>query len=301
MAFFRPNNDAKITKAEAERGKLMQLAADAETGFTAATQKSNTLALDGADDSVMKVAGLAVRDAGDLVTRRNSAIVAKDAELAVLVASRDAAVDVKIRHATADEIETELKKSGEIQRDLETILKRLAAFAEWAQPFVPEAAGLQNFCIASRSQLPEALGLIQKVAGYHGAAVLAGTVPATLKRADAVVQQPVKPAPILTTVFAIRSIRWTGADGTKRITQRFKDVQMPPLLAKVALDHKAAVRLDDPSCKNRNSVGGNPEPAHAFDLDAAMAEKSTGPRLVEPIRQSKFVETIGLPKRVSMS
>ena len=86
-------------------------------------------------------------------------------------------------------------------------------------------------------------------------------------------------------------------------TQRFKDVSMPPAFAKVALDSNAAVRLDDARCKDRNSVGGNPEPLHAFDLDAAMAEKNTGPRLVEPIRQSnpQFIETIGPPKRVSMS
>jgi hypothetical protein len=306
MAFFRSNNDhdIKITKGQAERAKLVQLAADAETVFATATGRSDTLALDGADDATMKAAGLAVRDAGDLVTRRNGAIVAKDAELAVLIASRDVAVDTKTRHATANEIETKLAASGEIQRDLESVLVRLAAFADWASPFVPEMQGLQNYCIASRAQIPEALKMAQKLAGYHGSAVLAGTVPATLRRADVAVAPPVKkPEPILTTVFAIKSIKWTDADGTKRITQRFKDVSMSPALARAALDHKAAVRLDDPLCKNRDTVGGHADPGYAFDLDEVLAAKNAGPRLVEPIKQSnpQFVETIGLPKRVSMS
>ncbi|SHG80924.1 hypothetical protein [Bradyrhizobium erythrophlei] len=58
MALFRSNDP--VAQAEAERGKLVQLATDAENTFTAATDKSNTLALDGADDTVMKIAALAV-------------------------------------------------------------------------------------------------------------------------------------------------------------------------------------------------------------------------------------------------
>ncbi|SHG80953.1 hypothetical protein [Bradyrhizobium erythrophlei] len=181
-------------------------------------------------------------------------------------------------------------------------MKRLAAFAEWAQPFVPEAEGVLNYTIASRSQIPEALTLLQKLIGYHAQSVMAGTAPPSLKRVAAPFVEPVKTVPVLTTVFAIKSIKWT-VDGNARITQRFKDVQMPPAFAKAALDNNVAVRLDDPRCKDRNSVGGNPEPLHAFDLNQAMSDKSAGPRLVEPIRAStpQFVETIGPPKRVSMS
>jgi hypothetical protein len=305
MALFRSNTDpdAQVAKAEAERAKLLRLLTDAENTFAAATEQSNALALDVADDTVMKEAALAVRDAGDLVKQRGGALEKKDAELAVLIAARDNAADKKTRHATADEIEKMLADSGSIQRDLDSVLKRLAAFADWCAPFTPEAQGLLNYTIASRAQIPEALTLLQKLIGYHAQAVMAGTAPASLKRMTAPVVEPVKLAPVMTTVFAVKSIRWTDADGTKRITQRFKDVTMPPAFAKAALDNNVAVRLDDPRCKDRNSVGGNPEPQYAFDLDAAMVAKNAGPRLVETIRQSnpQFVETIGPPKRVSMS
>jgi hypothetical protein len=311
MAFYRSNSDhdtkihdAKITKAQTELANLVQLAAEAENDFTAATEASDRKALDGADKATMKVAGDAVRDAAALIVSRNGAVESKKAELAVLIAARDAAVDVKTRLATGDEIEAKLRESGEIQRDLEAILIRLAAFADWCAPFVPEMQGLQNYCTASRAQIPEALKMAQKLVGYHAQNVLNGTAPASLKRKDAPVVQPVKPPPILTTIFAVRSLKWTDpVDGKVRYSQRMKDCSLPPALARIAVDHKAAVRLDDPRCKDRNSVGGNPEPKYCFDLDEALAAKNAGPRLVEPIKHSapQFIESVGPARKASIA
>jgi hypothetical protein len=60
---------------------------------------------------------------------------------------------------------------------------------------------------------------------------------------------------------------------------------MPPTFAKVALDHKVCVRITDPlRAQHNNSIAGHPDPALAFDLDAAMSEPK--PAAVDPIRAS---------------
>lgn len=304
MALFKTDPNKKIADTETNINRLKTDLAEAENAverYRATAIKLNT---DGNDKAGVEQAKLAWRSAQENVDTNQASIADEEQNLASLITARDKVADTKTRHETANEIEAELRKSGDIQRDLNSVLKRLAAFAEWCAPFTPEAQGLLNYTIASRSQIPEALTLLQKLIGYHAQAVMAGTAPASLKRMTAPFVEPVETAPVMTTVFAIKSIKWTDpVDGTARITQRFKDVSMPPAFAKAALDNNVAVRLDDPRCKDRNSVGGNPEPLHAFDLDEAMAEKSTAPKLVEPIRQSnpQFIETIGPPKRVSMS
>jgi hypothetical protein len=100
--------------------------------------------------------------------------------------------------------------------------------------FVPESTGLVNFCIAARDQIPQATAMAGKLAGHHGAAVVAGSAPATLRKPPAAVVPTVAAKPVLTTVFAIRSIKFTDpVSGSLTVVQKFQDVQMSPEMARV--------------------------------------------------------------------
>lgn len=228
------------------------------------------------------------------------------------IAERDSAIDKKIRAESGNEIEAQLRASGDIARDLDDALKRLEDFTGWASPFIPDAKGLLGLCTTLRAQIPAEVAMIQKIVGYHGAAVMAGTAPATIKRPPAPIVQPIVAKPVVVSVFCLRSIKWREPISGKLMSaQKFQDALMPPELARIALETRACVRMDDPMrAQHNNTVAGHVNLETAFDLDVALkgtdAATATGPRLVaDPIRASnsnpQFQITVGEPKKAYVS
>jgi hypothetical protein len=310
MGFFK--SDATSTAKEAvdvaakARTGLHKQYTDAVAQLDAATVAVNELANAGADDVDLGKAESKVSEAEKLVKRRLLAVETKDAEIKMLQAVLDDAADQKQRNETVigcQKLEAELVKEGEL---IAASAARFSDIAARIIPIAPEANGLKGFSDVLVAQIPEAVALLSRLIREHAAAVLRREAPSKLKQPEAPVVVPIVQKPVRVSLFAMRSIKFVDPDNGERIVaKQFRDVAMPPTYAKAALDLKIAVRISDPLREQHHeTIAGHADPAHAFDLDAAMVDKARGPRLVEPIRSSnpnpQFDETIGPPKRVSI-
>jgi hypothetical protein len=312
MALFSKNDPIATAVSAVEiavkaRARLDSQRADAEASLDAATVASNALANDGADDDTLGKAESRVTEADKLLSRRLLAVEAKDAEIKILESAREKAQEDQQVAETCiynHKLKEELIKEGEL---FTACAARMRSICERAELIAPEASGFKQFSEVLVTQGPEAVALISKLIDNNTAAVSARQAPAKGKRLAAPVILPAVARPVRMTLFAVRPVKYVDPDSGKLIVaQKFSDVEMPPTFAKVALDHKVCVRITDPlRAQHNNSVAGHPDAALAFDLDAAMVEKASGPRLVEPIRQSnphpQFVETIGQPGQARLS
>jgi hypothetical protein len=311
MAFFK--SDATATAKEAvdvavkARTGLHNQYTDAVAQLDAATVAVNELANAGADDVDLGKAESKVSEADKLVKRRLLAVETKDAEIKTLQAVLDDAADQKQRNETVigcHKLEAELVKEGEL---IAASAARFSDIAARIIPIAPEANGLKNFSDVLVQQIPEAVELLSRLIREHAAAVLRREAPSKLKQPEAPAVVPIVQKPVRVSLFAMRSIRYLDPDSQKLVVvQKFKDGEFPPTYGKFALDQKIVVRISDPlRAQHNDTVGGHPDPALAYDLDAAMVDKASGPRLVEPIRQSnphpQFVETIGQPRQARIS
>jgi hypothetical protein len=301
MALFAKSNplDTAITA----RDKPLKLFQDAEAQLVAETDAVN--ALGGADDATLEKAEARVTEKKALVKRRLLHLENADIEIKKLKAEQDEAADQNQRSATAidcHKLIEELAKEGDF---IAASASRLSGIAARIVPIAPEANGLKSFADVTTVQIPEAVALLSRLIREHAAAVLRKEVPSTVKKPDAPFVPPAVVKPVRMDLFCMRSVKYVDPDSGKLILiPKFQDGIFPPSYAKVALDLKACVCVSDPLRRQHHgTVSGHADVALALDLDEAMAEKSAGPKLVEPIRQSnpQFIETIGPPKRVSMS
>jgi hypothetical protein len=312
MALFSKSDatataQAAVDVAVKARTGLHNQYADAVVLLDAATVAVNELANAGADDVNLGKAESKVSEADKLVKRRLLAVETKDDEVKALRAVLDDATDQKQRNETVigcHKLEAELIREGEL---IAASAARFSGIAARIIPIAPEANGLKNFSDVLVQQIPEAVVLLSRLVREHAAAVLRREAPSTVKKPETLTVVPTVTKPMRITLFAMRSVKFVDPDSkTLVVVQKFKDGEFPPTYGKFALDQKIVVRVSDPlSAQHRGSVAGHPDPALAFDLDAAMVEKASGPRLVEPIRQSnpnpQFVETIGQPRQARIS
>jgi hypothetical protein len=270
VAAIRRDFDAAV----AARSKLVARLDEAKAAADAATLAAHRLAGNDATDAALDKAEGALRAAQDRTATLTAALVHSDERITKLNDDLAAAVDAKARRNTVVEIaelETEFQSAmGDLEAafgKLEPALARLAAF-------IPEASALLTYSQSSRLQMPDALALISRLLADHGVAVANGTAPAALKVPPVAAPKaaPVAAPPPMTTVFATRSIKFTDPNTGKLVlVKQFQDAEMPPAHARIALDLRVCVRLDDPVRRqNHGSVAGHAEPAHAFDLDLAM-------------------------------
>jgi hypothetical protein len=257
-----------IAAAITERTKLASLEADAKLALDIAEENANASAAKGADDATVKADNSKVQECRDLLARRHTALERKDADIVTLTSERDEKIDRETRHKTADECETQLRNANAIGKRFEAVMVELGAYTEWCAPFIPEARGLQGYCQSSRAEIPEALALISKTVGYHAAAVLAGTAPATLRRMDAPFVPAVVPTARTVHLFAMRPVKWKDANGKQIVAQKFTDVMLTPSAAMRAISVKACVQINDPLRRQHHgTTAGNADPRLAFDLD----------------------------------
>jgi hypothetical protein len=311
MAFFSKSDPVTVAEGALkhvikQRDTLESLRADADASLSAATLEANRLASSGADADALGRSAASVTAADKLHSLRVVAVTAKDADIVLLRAALETAQDDKTRTDTViynHKLKEELNQENAV---FMASAARMRAILERAALIAPEAAGYGEFARVAVEQGPESGVLISKLIDSDTAAVSSRQAPAKGKRLVAPVPVPPATKPVRMTLFAMRSIKFVDPDTGKLIVaKQFQDVEMPPTYAKAALNLTIAVRLSDPLRKQHHgTAAGHAEPAHAFDLDAAMMEKPQGPKLVELIRSSnpnpQFVETIGPPKRVSI-
>jgi hypothetical protein len=273
MALFKSNDP--IAAAESELAKLAKHVEDAQTAIDATEQDADASALRGDDDAVVTAKNAKAQEARDLKARRVTAYERKQAEIVTLNAARDEKIDRETRHATANEIEAQLRNASAIGKRFDAVIAELAAYTAWATRFIPEAAGLANYCKASRAEIPEALALIGKTAGYHAAAVLSGTAPATLRKPEAPFVPAVIAKPPTVQLFAMRPVKWKDVNGKLTTAQKFTDAQLTPQAAMRALASGACVNMSDPLRRQHHgTTAGNADPRLAFDLDAEPERKA---------------------------
>jgi hypothetical protein len=303
MALFAKSNPTDT--ATIARDKLRNRLKDADAAILTATAAANALALNDASDTDLSFAENQVRDRIDRVKTLTAALRESDAQILTLETERDEAADQNQRSATAIECHKLVEKLAKEGGLIAASASRLSGIAGRIIPIAPEANGLKSFADVAEQQIPEAVALLSRLIREHAAAVLRRDAPSTVKKPEVPLVPVVVAAPVRMDLFCMRSVKYIDPDSGKMILiPKFQDGVFPPSFAKIAIEQKIAVRISDPLRKQHHgTVAGHPDAALAFDLDAAMAEKSTGPKLVEPIRQSnpQFIETIGPPRNVSMS
>jgi hypothetical protein len=312
MAFFSKSDpvamaQAAVDAAIKEHAALDSLRADACASLSVETDEANRLASSGADAETLGKQEARASTADKLHSRRVLALGAKDAEIARLKSGHDKALED--RQITETCIYNHKLKEELIAENAVFVASaaRIYSIFERAELIAPEAGGYKQFAGTLAAEGPEAAALICKLIDNNTAAVSARQAPAKGKRLAAPVILPAVQRPVRMPLFCTRSVKFVDPDSGKLIVaQKFQDLEMPPSYAKAALESKICVRVTDPlRAQHNGSVAGHPDPALAFDLDAAMVEKASGPRLVEPIRQSnphpQFVETIGQPRQARLS
>jgi hypothetical protein len=302
MALFAKSNP--LATAISKRDRLRTRLKDNDDAILVATANANTMALNDATDAELSAAETQVRDRVDRSKTLTAALVESDAQVLLHQREEDDAADHKQRSQTVIDchrLKAELSKECSVMTGSAT---RMADIAARIIPLAMEATGLKTFAVVAEQQIPEAAVLLSRLIDEYAASVLRKEAPSTLKPPEQPFVPPVVAKPVRMDLFAMRSIKHTDPDSGKLIvTQQFQDVAMPPTFAKIAIEQRTAVRISDPLRKQHHgTVAGHPDAALAFDLDLAMSETRTMPKLVEPIRQSnpQFVETIGPPRKVSM-
>jgi hypothetical protein len=292
MAFF-PKTDPLDAAVKKQHNHEKQLRL-AEVKFSECL-KAVKQARDANDDAKLDIALANKRAAEDKVAALTEWLTDDRKDVTDLQAQADKIADEQTRAATAgetDAMKTEIKTVG---HEAIVAITKLANVAERAGMCVPEARGLHTYCTSSATQIPDAVALIVKLLGDHAAAVTAGTAPATLKKPEA----PIKPtiaakAPIVH-LFAMRPVKWIGADGNQTVAQKFSDVYLTPSAAKRALELKAVVQINDPLRRQHlNTYGGHADPALALDLDNIVSEL----KQAEPITHSAFEPAVVGPARI---
>jgi hypothetical protein len=312
MAFFSKTDpvaaaQSAVDVAIKEHAALDSLRADACASLSAETDAANHLASSGADVERLGTQESRVSAADKLHSRRILAVEAKLAEIALLKAVLDKALEDRQIGETCiynHKLKEELVKEGEL---FTACAERMRSICERAELIAPEAGGFKQFSEVLVMQGPEAVALISKLIDNNTAAVSSRQAPAKGKRLAPPVILPAVARPVRVSLFAMRSVKFIDPDSkTFVVVQKFKDGEFPPTYGKVALDLKICVRISDPlRQQHKDSVAGHPNPDLAYDLDAAMSEKAQGPRLVEPIRASnpnpQFIETVGQPRQARIS
>jgi hypothetical protein len=291
MAFFSKSDpvataQAAVDAAIKEHAALDSLRADACASLSVETDEANRLASSGADAETLGKQEARVSTADKLHNRRTLAVEAKLAEIARLKSVLDKALEDRQISETCiynHKLKEELIAENAV---FVASAARIFSIFERAELIAAEASGYKQFAGTLAKEGPEAGALICKLIDNNTAAVSARQAPAKGKRLAPPVILPAVARPVRVSLFAMRSIKFTDPDSGKLIVaQKFQDLEMPPTFAKIALENKICVRVTDPlRAQHNNSVAGHPDPALAFDLDAAMSAPK--PAAVDPIRAS---------------
>lgn len=216
------DRDAAITN----RDRLAVRLTDAEQAVITSKSTARRAALDGDDGGLD-----AAEHAEGAALRRLSTITAAHAEaeqaLVLLDGQIAAALDSKTRTATAAETVALADELVQAAAGFDIAVAALANVSTRAALICFEATGLASFSNSSRVEVPAAVEIVSALLREHAKAVLNDTAPATLPTPTAPFVPAVPPKPVTRTLFTLRAISWTNADGALRVAPKFSDAELP--------------------------------------------------------------------------
>jgi hypothetical protein len=262
--------EAKLKAKRTNRDNLIERRKATEASAVAYREKARKLAGDGAEDTALSAAEVAMRGDQDRITTLDGAISDVEAAIASLELEIAGMVDRRCRSETAAAVTALADKWASLGAAFDVAVGQLADLARESAVITLDAHPLQVFLDAVKQQVPPAADVVASVLRDHAKAVLVGTAPAFLPKPE---PEPapfklVEPPPT-ELLFTLRSVRWTDAQGVKRIADQYTDAALPPDIARRALKCRACVPISDPRRRElRHAHGGrHPNPQNALDLD----------------------------------
>jgi hypothetical protein len=294
MAFFKEapikgrTRDRDAAKANVDR--LAAKLNDAELAVIAAKTLAQSLALSG-DDAGLDAAEATERAALHRLGTMRTAHADAGMSLALLESQIAEMLDKKVRAVTASEVDALATDLEGVATECDQVMSKMAAISGRAAMFIPEAMGLEVFASSSKVQVAPAVELVATLMRNHAAAVLNGSVAATVRQPDAIAV-PVKfVAPITTRVFSMKAVKWSTPDGLRYVS-KYAQVDLPPHLADKALKSGACVTMDSVQCRTFDGThvpgSGNLADSVSLDDDAAAETALASPD--EPAIQFERVD-----------
>jgi hypothetical protein len=259
--------ESRLKEKITSRDSLIERRKAAEASATSHREKARQLAANSADDAALLPAESAMRREQDRAATLGDAITDIEATIADLEQGIAQIVDQRCRAETAAAVAALADRWVTIGAAFDAAVRQLVELARESAAITLDAHPLKVFVQAVREQVPPEAALIASVLRDHAAAVLAGHAPASLPlpQAEPAPLKAVEPPP-LQTLFCLRTIKWTDANGKKHIVQQYEDAQLAPHLAARAIRRGACVQLDDPRRKNLLGAHGGKHPrADALD------------------------------------
>ncbi len=269
MALFRTSPEKQLTTAITARDKLIARLSEAEVAIIERQTAAEQAALDGAADDALTNAESKLRAVQDRRVTLRAALTKAEALVSRLEKERDDEADKAQREKTGAEIELLAREVIDAAAAFDSAAAVLADISARAAPIVPEATGVQNFALITRAEIPTAGDMIAALLRAHAAAVLNGTVPAVLPNPEAPFVELVIEKPETVRLFCMRAVKWTAADGTQHMAQRYQDADLTPPAASRGLAIGALVPLDSPVRKQHHGTWpGHVRADICTDLDA---------------------------------
>jgi hypothetical protein len=234
MSLFSKNPGKALDSARANHAKLAQRLTEANSTVDARRSAAKDLARNGATDSELDKAESQLRISQDRVTTLTAALDETTVEIATLEHELAKIADTELRAKTALKIEADAGKLIEAAKLFDQGAKALSGIAGEIAIYILDAKGLEVFCASARLETPPAIALLDSVMRSYAKSVIAGGSAAVLPGAPppAPVAQPVAET---TQVFSVREIAWRDANGDLQLSHRWRDVSLPPEIARKAL------------------------------------------------------------------
>jgi hypothetical protein len=260
----RAGRDSLIARLEAAKKLIPER--------RAAAQK---LALEGAADTALDAAEIAIRAAEDRAATFRAALDEAEQQVAQLEKELAEIADRKQRAETAAVIEQRAVRLETAGAAFDAAVAELAEAARDISEIVLDGHPLTAFAMNVRNEVPMATRLIVQGLRDRAKATLSGHAPALLPQAPPTLVKLPPPIEQFEELFFVRRAMWTDADGKLHKIGKFTDSSVPPAQAREALKLGCAKPLSDPIRKK--SRGHWPtkilDPAECAPLDFASGQR----------------------------
>jgi hypothetical protein len=263
VALFKPADPLKkaqrdLEAALATRDGLVEKRKAAETAIAGHREKARQLARDGGDDDALTSVESAMRAQQDRSTTLIAAIADVEATIAALEREINGIVDQRMRAETAQAIGTMAREIEDVAAEYSAVAQRFENSVKAVALIAFEAPPIFAFIESARTQLSPAIISLLTELQQRAAAVIAGTVRASLPAPE--IPAPklrAVPSPPSKDIVALKNIKYV--DPQKRLTVcigRWQRHSAPVAIAEMAMSKKLAVALNDPLVRNCIGMAG---------------------------------------------
>ncbi|MGD0332450.1 MAG: hypothetical protein ABSA90_04245 [Xanthobacteraceae bacterium] len=274
--------EAEIAAIKRRRDRVAAKVEAAQTELDAATAAHLKLHTEAdADDLKAEAAAQRRVEAAHSTHKGLSAALAK-LETQFAEAERRVAAEREAiaRRASADEIERQAKAAEDVIEPAISAFKKLAKIYGKLGDVSFDCASIGRYAEAAASEIELAAAFTLRDVHGLAAGIASGNRPIPQRQTEQQAPRKVAPAPVKERVFAMRPIAWKNGDGSLHKQAPYFDVDLPPALARRALDLGAAIPLADPRRKKLHGTRSKYEPDLVNcvrldgDVEAASSEEA---------------------------